>query len=783
MVGYDMTQGITFNKGGGSYDEEENKNSWEKSWVKSAEEDAYSDHEAQDIEEMEEEYGYQQGNRDENANWMTSNLINQGPPTKDARGTFSQYGIGAKLLMKMGYQEGRGLGSKQEGITKPIETKLRPQGLGLGAIREKHGEGEESLLLQSSSEEEEENDKTRPAKEKIDIFEIINELISKGVEVPAKYKALSDTVSSGKEPQSKKEETELRDAYVKLKHCNNQLNILAGDEAYQLFRIKEIEAIIEQEKSVYDQTEEVLRIVRQFQIEAQANDEEEDRQLDTVLKYTSFLLEPHLRTFGTLQQTFVAITTPFISQLFERHFQESRNSNCIIYGALSKLAYKFKEIEDTGLNELGEWDAMVVVHLKRYFTDVIEKSSLDIVHGLLLDYLETWMERPVFSKPSASISGVLYDELLSSFLNDQLTRWFPGYKNISASPQTYLFDYAFVLSLDFELDRIKTLLNIVEEKYRSYLTCGYPYSMWNEYLASHSQEAYIFDVLEGELSALLEVWLPLFETVDAKANYTFRNCIVDSMCDFLSSISKEEDAEDGPWCPLVLVLSKLGLIMHVARIFQPLVEEQQLFVILEFFFFNPWLISLVHWKEEKDYSALKVAKWYLRWYDFFSDKLKEKETSSAILDIAEWYFSWALHIIKIFSLEEPIPTVRLPHIDHIVLPTKEKIRLILTVMRHSGKERENLQNQYHMEGVASDELMTSFKDVVTQYCSRNNIAFLSLKSKFHPAMGLPLYALQKDLDRKLFACIQDNVLWISTTAPPENDQYFPTSLDDLIQFF
>ncbi len=82
--------------------------------------------------------------------------------------TFAQ-----KMMAKMGYVEGKGLGKESEGMVNPIEVKLRPQGAGVGTIKEKTKQYKEEqkrkaerdgIEVHDSSEEERKERKERKKK-------------------------------------------------------------------------------------------------------------------------------------------------------------------------------------------------------------------------------------------------------------------------------------------------------------------------------------------------------------------------------------------------------------------------------------------------------------------------------------------------------------------------------------------------------------------------------------------------------------------------------------------
>ncbi|KAH0600835.1 hypothetical protein MHUMG1_01834 [Metarhizium humberi] len=89
-----------------------------------------------------------------------------------SKGKINAKGFGARMMAKMGYVEGKGLGKEEQGRNIIIEANLRPQGIGLGAVKEKseHERREEKRQAELRGEtvidSDEEEKKRKKAKKK-----------------------------------------------------------------------------------------------------------------------------------------------------------------------------------------------------------------------------------------------------------------------------------------------------------------------------------------------------------------------------------------------------------------------------------------------------------------------------------------------------------------------------------------------------------------------------------------------------------------------------------------
>lgn len=111
----------------------------------------------------------------------------QEPKGKVNKTHAATYGLGAKLLGKMGYVAGKGLGSDGSGIAEPIQQKLRPQGVGLGAVEEKTAatKRQEKARGKDSRDSPKPRQPPKPRTVRVrDVYSTVSELEATGMHVP-----------------------------------------------------------------------------------------------------------------------------------------------------------------------------------------------------------------------------------------------------------------------------------------------------------------------------------------------------------------------------------------------------------------------------------------------------------------------------------------------------------------------------------------------------------------------------------------------------------------------
>lgn len=678
--------------------------------------------------------------------------------------------------MKMGYVEGTGLGSDKRGIVNPIETKLRPQGLGVGGIKEKIQDFDEAM----SSSDEEKQEKPDRVEPQLDIFDLIEDLEMKGADVPMKYKELSDNFSKQPIRHGNQDlSSELTNAYEKLNKINNELDDVIKDERFHGFQLKEMEARLSSQNDELIQMEGIVEVIETFNNEYMSLSDEEQK-IACVSNTLKKLVSLPYSAFKGIRETFVSIVSPITSELFQKYFEDAIDPTHLLINIMSDWAYIYREIEIIDLNQLGHWDSLIYSNIKQNLKFIIDdKTNTDTIHGQLMDYLQIWISAPVLINPTLAISNNLTNEVLLPFLNQKLETWSPG-KHSNMPPHNFIMDYISLLSLDESLMVGRTLIRTIFEKYLNFVMHGSGSSFWEEYLSVKQGKEYYEESIVSELILLFEVWIIIFDEILGEGIVTeIQNALKMSFCTFMST------HEDLSWLGSKLEFAKLELVFLLIFKFKQhqLINGQEAVVLLQFKFFNPWIKTLVVWLQLVDYSSLQISQWYQMWYDWFCNSAKEYDfVASSIIRMVDWYFNTGLQIIEDIVNEKPVSLPRLPSYENDSFPANKKIYELM--LNDDAYEPNNIESSsVNVEGIPSYQLLTTFKDIVVSYCMLNDILFSTIKNKHHPELGLPLYKLESKSGKK-YSYIQDDVLWISTNLQdPDKIDYQPISLDDLTKYF
>lgn len=579
---------------------------------------------------------------------MNIDVVIDGAKITKINENLKQYGIGAKLLMQMGYKPGTGLGTNNEGIVNPIETKLRPQGLGIGGINEKVNDQGYIDKGEKANQEEQ-----AIIKRRIRFFNLIDELKSKEVDIPRHIRDSEPT------------DTVIR----KLSGINSRLEEI--ESAYKMIQFNNKELLNEIQESKNETNHIIL--------------------LQECLK----LPEETLVISQLTQVNHVRTKFSFINYLYLKLSQLIQAKDI---DKLSSYFLTYKTLNANDELQLNPWDSMMYINI----TKMLQVGISHRDHTAILKIMEFWSSTSLFIDPVA-FTKVINDNI-TSFLKDEVNKWVP----IASSP-IYLLDYIRVIT---DLGTIETLIEMVYQKYQEY------------FVSPNSIDQQDIDILK-------DTWFVLFDQFLGN-----------------SSISKFMDRV---FIYMLEYFDKQPLSMKLFnKLFrmQKIITDKQFELIASFKLFNPLISSLEQMKHDRVHS-IKSAKDFKRWYEFI--KVSITAFSLTNTDCINWYMNRLL-----------INYGPLPCINGLERPSNDEILNIV-------KSR-NL----NIEGIPTNQLTTTFKNVIQETCLNNDIVYES--SHNTNELGIQTFYLSRK-GIKLECFIKDDVLWIKPFT-----EFFAISIAEIDDF-
>ena len=673
---------------------------------------------------------------------MKFNHGNSTPAPKTA-GSFA-----AKMMAKMGYVQGQGLGADGQGRLNPIDTQLRPQGAGLGAVKEKTKQAIEEEkraaafrgeVVEDSEEEEKKRRKERKKKQSLGGSGVSTprskvkyktarqiEEESAGLQVPDVLKSIIDL--SGKEVKlpasgiltpnkvtmipSETEEAKLaRRARRELETLADEWNTLQDLKKAKAAEDSQLIGEIDEEAEDISNLERIIRAVEELELSKDQGEwEAMTRQLEDI--ETEF--KDDIDKFGLREIAVAAIHPLFRAAMLEWEPLENPTYLLSYLERLQHILGVDSEADERALALNDDYPVRQSRKSTTPYETLIYTLWLPAVRTAITNKWDVQDSAPLitlFSSwrpllPSFVLSN-LVDQLLLPRLIAAVSSWKPrrGKKDHGDPPHVWLFPWlSYLPSHHLDPESPSGLITDVRRKLRSLVSshdvaAGPPnyLSPWESVLGSH-------------LSKLLVSHL-----LPRLARYLSSHFEVD---------------------PSNQVLDPLTTVLSYSSILSPTVMAQLLDA--EFFpkFHNvlrQWLSSTPNYEE--------VIQWYSWW---------KEQIPVNLHDIPPLPEQWAKALEMMNLAADLGDEATEDHFSEFFAET------ILSINGPSSADP-----KVEVSSVPPvDQEDVSFRDIVEQWAEDNDLLLLP-RREAHPTIDTPLFSLVNNVESRggVVVYLKDDVLW------------------------
>lgn len=707
----------------------------------------------------------------------------------------------AKMMAKMGYVEGQGLGATGRGRLAPIESQLRPQGAGLGAVKEKTKQAKEEEkreaefrgeVIEESSEEEKKRRRKLREKKVSDGTSAVGtprrakpkyktaadmEAAAEGLEVPNVMMSLIDATGQDTKlltstaglmtsqtmvPSETESSKIARRARRDLEGFTDEWTALAERKAY--FEAQEAQLVLEVREDGEEPRylEDMIDAVQDLQrLNLDHNDSDDSHRWEATTKRLESLQKSSTGQSSELHELAVAALHP----LFKRTMQEweplnlsgEQNDGLPYLIRLQHVLAPQRESNTELALQNGDSYSMLPSKSTTHYETMIYSLWLppmrrainhwDVYQDsdTLIDLLKAW--KPVLP---LFIWANVTDQLVANRLTDAVAAWKPRsaqktHRNSSKPPHVWLFPWLQYLDEQHTDPKNSTgLLSEVKRKFKSVL------SSWNLSTSVPIGLEEWRTVLQSELSSMLVRHL-----LPRLALHLSTNLIIDPSEQDLTPL---EDVLR--WSPLF----SLDTMAHL------LIAE----------FFPKWHQTLYVWLTYEGVNYTDVKNWYSWWKEEVLGKALSAGFNEVPSIAGEWNKGLETMSQALDLLENGMDVST--HLPPASLNTSNKMGQGTPVSKTTSPGPSSSTTLHTLKAPQTEE-STTFKDVVEEWCAENGLLLFPLREA-DLQTGLPLFRITASASGRggVVIYFKGDVVWVRgpATVGTEHRMFMPVGLDETL---